>query len=34
VAGVSNVSGDDFGTPTSYYSGREVQLGLRYLFGD
>lgn len=33
VAGVSNVSGDDFGTPTSYYPGREVQLGLRYLFG-
>jgi hypothetical protein len=33
VASVSNVSGDDFGTPTNYCPGREIQLGLRYEFG-
>lgn len=33
VASVSNVAGPSFGTPTTFLSGRELQFGLRYLFG-
>ena len=33
VKNVTNVSGDQFGTPTEYFPGREIQLGFRYLFG-
>jgi outer membrane receptor protein involved in Fe transport len=33
VASVSNVAGDSFGTPTTFFSGRELQFGIRYLFG-
>jgi outer membrane receptor protein involved in Fe transport len=33
VATVTNVSGPDFGTPATYLSGREIQIGIRYLFG-
>ncbi len=33
VLNVTNVSGADFGKPTEFFSGREVQLGVRYLFG-
>lgn len=34
VASVSNVSGPQFGTPVSYQFGREIQIGLRYFFGE
>jgi hypothetical protein len=34
VASVSNVSGPQFGTPVTYQFGREVQLGVRYFFGE
>lgn len=30
---VNSVSGPDFGPPVSFFPGREVQVGLRYLFG-
>ena len=30
---VNAVSGPDFGTPVAYFPGREIQIGLRYLFG-
>jgi outer membrane receptor protein involved in Fe transport len=33
VASVSNVAGPSFGTPTTYFSGRELQFGFRYFFG-
>ncbi len=33
VRSVTDVSGPNFGTPTTYFSGRELQLGIRYLFG-
>jgi len=33
VATVTNVSGPDFGTPATYLPGREIQIGVRYLFG-
>ena len=33
VKNVTNVAGADFGTPTEYLPGREVQFGVRYLFG-
>jgi outer membrane receptor protein involved in Fe transport len=33
VASVSNVSGPSFGTPTTYFPGREMQIGIRYFFG-
>ncbi|MGE0042383.1 MAG: TonB-dependent receptor [Vicinamibacterales bacterium] len=33
VSNVNSVSGPDFGTPTAYFPGREVQFGVRYLFG-
>jgi hypothetical protein len=33
VASVTDVAGDDFGTPVSFLPGREVQFGIRYLFG-
>jgi len=33
VASVSNVSGPSFGTPTTYFPGREIQFGVRYFFG-
>jgi outer membrane receptor protein involved in Fe transport len=33
VASVTDVAGDSFGTPTTYFPGRELQIGLRYLFG-
>lgn len=33
VLNVTNVSGNDFGTPTEFFSGREIQFGVRYLFG-
>jgi hypothetical protein len=33
VKNVTNVSGPDFGTPTEYFPGREIQFGFRYLFG-
>ena len=33
VATVSNVAGPSFGTPTTFFSGRELQFGLRYFFG-
>ncbi|HEY7292751.1 MAG TPA: TonB-dependent receptor [Vicinamibacterales bacterium] len=33
VASVSNVSGPQFGTPVAYLPGREIQFGVRYLFG-
>jgi outer membrane receptor protein involved in Fe transport len=33
VRSVTDVSGPNFGTPTSYFSGRELQVGVRYLFG-
>jgi outer membrane receptor protein involved in Fe transport len=34
VASVSNVSGAQFGTPVAYQFGREIQIGLRYFFGE
>ena len=33
VLNVNSVSGPDFGTPVAYYPGREIQIGVRYLFG-
>jgi hypothetical protein len=33
VASVNNVVGPGFGTPNSFLSGREVQLGVRYFLG-
>jgi outer membrane receptor protein involved in Fe transport len=33
VRSVTDVAGANFGTPTTYFSGRELQLGVRYLFG-
>ena len=33
VASVSNVAGESFGTPTTYFPGRELQIGIRYFFG-
>ncbi len=33
VANVNSVSGDSFGIPTTYLPGREIQFGVRYLFG-
>jgi len=33
VASVSNVTGPSFGTPTTFFPGRELQFGLRYFFG-
>ncbi len=33
VLNVNAVSGPDFGTPVAYFPGREIQIGVRYLFG-
>ena len=33
VKNISNVAGAEFGTPTEYFPGREIQLGLRWMFG-
>jgi hypothetical protein len=33
VKNISNVAGAEFGTPTEYFPGRELQLGLRWMFG-
>ena len=33
VATVSNVAGASFGTPTTFFPGRELQIGIRYFFG-
>ena len=33
VSNVTAVSGPSFGTPTTFFPGREIQLGVRYLFG-
>ncbi len=33
VENVSNVSGAEFGTPTAYFPGREIQFGVRWTFG-
>ena len=33
VANVNSVSGPQFGTPTTFLPGREVQFGVRYVFG-
>jgi hypothetical protein len=33
VSNVTAVSGPNFGTPTTFFPGREIQLGVRYLFG-
>jgi hypothetical protein len=33
VRSVTDVAGANFGTPTTYFSGRELQVGVRYLFG-
>ncbi len=33
VRSVTDVAGPHFGTPTTYFSGRELQVGIRYLFG-
>ena len=33
VKNISNVSGASFGTPTDYFPGREVQLGVRWTLG-
>jgi Carboxypeptidase regulatory-like domain/TonB dependent receptor/TonB-dependent Receptor Plug Domain len=33
VASVTDVAGAQFGTPVSFFPGREVQFGIRYLFG-
>ena len=33
VKNVNNVSGAEFGTPTEFFPGREIQFGFRYLFG-
>jgi outer membrane receptor protein involved in Fe transport len=33
VKNISNVAGAEFGTPTEYFPGRELQLGARWAFG-
>ena len=33
VRNVTAVSGPDFGKPTTFFNGREIQFGVRYLFG-
>ena len=33
VKNISNVEGATFGTPTDYFPGRKVQLGMRWMFG-
>ena len=33
VASVSDVAGPSFGTPTTFFPGRELQVGTRYFFG-
>jgi hypothetical protein len=33
VSNVTAVSGPNFGTPTTFFPGREIQLGVRYLLG-
>ena len=33
VKNISNVAGSEFGTPTDYFPGRELQLGVRWQFG-
>jgi hypothetical protein len=33
VLNVNAVAGPDFGTPVAYFPGREIQVGVRYLFG-
>ena len=33
VASVTDVAGAQFGTPVAFFPGREVQFGVRYLFG-
>ena len=33
VKNISNVAGPEFGTPTDYFPGRELQLGVRWQFG-
>ncbi|PYQ12828.1 MAG: hypothetical protein DMF80_18025 [Acidobacteria bacterium] len=33
VSNVTAVSGPSFGTPTTFFPGREIQFGVRYLFG-
>ncbi len=33
VSNVNAVSGPSFGTPVAFFPGREIQLGVRYLFG-
>jgi outer membrane receptor protein involved in Fe transport len=33
VKNITNVAGDQFGTPTEYFPGREIQFGVRYNFG-
>jgi hypothetical protein len=33
VRSVTDVAGDNFGTPTTFFHGREIQIGVRYLFG-
>ena len=33
VKNISNVAGAEFGTPTDYFPGRELQLGVRWQFG-
>ena len=33
VLNVNSVSGPDFGTPNTFFAGREVQAGIRYRFG-
>jgi hypothetical protein len=33
VASVTDVAGEAFGTPVTFFPGREVQFGVRYLFG-
>ena len=33
VSNVSAVAGQAFGSPTTFFPGREVQIGARYFFG-
>jgi len=33
VKNISNVAGAEFGTATDYFPGREIQLGVRWMFG-
>jgi outer membrane receptor protein involved in Fe transport len=33
VRSVTDVAGANFGTPTTFFHGREIQIGVRYLFG-